>query len=107
MQQHIQVFCFKQSIRGQQHGLNAASAPPLPFSCALPSRPTTYPAPLRPPPAPRYRNLHKHLDLKAVKRMARQILKGLEYLHSMSPPVVRAREAQHWAQHCACMVHRA
>lgn len=34
-----------------------------------------------------YRNLHKHLDLKAVKRMARQILKGLEYLHSMDPPV--------------------
>eukprot|EP00798_Chlamydomonas_sp_ICE-L_P006588 gene6588-3241_t len=29
-----------------------------------------------------YRNLHKHLDLKAVKRMARQILKGLEYLHN-------------------------
>eukprot|EP00878_Enallax_costatus_P002563 GHUV01002745.1.p1 GENE.GHUV01002745.1~~GHUV01002745.1.p1 ORF type:complete len:420 (+),score=112.99 GHUV01002745.1:443-1702(+) len=35
-----------------------------------------------------YRNLHKHLDLKAVKRMARQILKGLEYLHAMDPPVV-------------------
>ncbi len=35
-----------------------------------------------------YRNLHKHLDLKAVKRMARQILKGLEYLHGMQPPVV-------------------
>ncbi len=35
-----------------------------------------------------YRNLHKHLDLKAVKRMARQILKGLDYLHTMSPPVV-------------------
>lgn len=34
-----------------------------------------------------YRNLHKHLDLKAVKRMARQILRGLEYLHSMHPPV--------------------
>lgn len=34
-----------------------------------------------------YRNLHKQLDLKAVKRMARQILKGLEYLHSMEPPV--------------------
>jgi serine/threonine protein kinase len=25
---------------------------------------------------------------QAVKRMARQILKGLEYLHSMNPPVV-------------------
>lgn len=35
-----------------------------------------------------YRNLHKHLDLKAVKRMARQILKGLHYLHSMPEPVV-------------------
>jgi len=34
-----------------------------------------------------YRNLHKHLDLKAVKRMARQILRGLEYLHRMQPPV--------------------
>jgi WNK lysine deficient protein kinase len=35
-----------------------------------------------------YRNLHKHLDLKAVKRMARQILKGLDYLHSKQQPVV-------------------
>lgn len=26
-------------------------------------------------------------DMKAVKRMARQILRGLEYLHSMQPPV--------------------
>lgn len=34
-----------------------------------------------------YRNLHKHLDLKAVKRMARQILRGLEYLHNMQPPI--------------------
>eukprot|EP00798_Chlamydomonas_sp_ICE-L_P011800 gene11800-16077_t len=34
-----------------------------------------------------YRTLHKHLDLKAVKRMAKQILKGLEYLHSMHPPI--------------------
>lgn len=34
-----------------------------------------------------YRNMHKHLDLKAVKRMAKQILKGLQYLHSMSPSV--------------------
>jgi WNK lysine deficient protein kinase len=31
-----------------------------------------------------YRNLHKHLDLKAVKRMARQILKGLSFLHTRS-----------------------
>jgi WNK lysine deficient protein kinase len=35
-----------------------------------------------------YRNLHKHLDLKAVKRMARQILRGLDYLHSMDPPLM-------------------
>lgn len=35
-----------------------------------------------------YRNLHKHLDLKAVKRMARQILRGLDYLHSMHPPLM-------------------
>lgn len=35
-----------------------------------------------------YRNLHKHLDLKAVKRMARQILHGLKYLHGMSPPLM-------------------
>lgn len=34
-----------------------------------------------------YRNMHKHLDLKAVKRMAKQILKGLTYLHGMSPSV--------------------
>lgn len=34
-----------------------------------------------------YRNLHKHLDAKAVKRMARQILRGLQYLHSMDPPI--------------------
>lgn len=31
-----------------------------------------------------YRNMHKHLDLKAVKRMAKQILKGLGYLHSQN-----------------------
>lgn len=35
-----------------------------------------------------YRNLHKHLDLKAVKRMARQILRGLDYLHSKEPPIM-------------------
>jgi WNK lysine deficient protein kinase len=35
-----------------------------------------------------YRNLHKHLDLKAVKRMARQILLGLKYLHSREPTPV-------------------
>jgi WNK lysine deficient protein kinase len=35
-----------------------------------------------------YRNLHKHLDLKAVKRMARQILRGLGYLHTLKPPLM-------------------
>ncbi|KAG2496927.1 hypothetical protein HYH03_004933 [Edaphochlamys debaryana] len=34
-----------------------------------------------------YRNMHKHLDLKAVKRMAKQILRGLQYLHGMNPSV--------------------
>ncbi|PNW83006.1 hypothetical protein CHLRE_06g302800v5 [Chlamydomonas reinhardtii] len=34
-----------------------------------------------------YRNMHKHLDLKAVKRMAKQILRGLQYLHGMTPSV--------------------
>ncbi len=34
-----------------------------------------------------YRNQYKHLDLKAVKRMARQILRGLQYLHSQEPPI--------------------
>lgn len=29
-----------------------------------------------------------HTQHQAVKRMARQILKGLEYLHAMNPPVV-------------------
>lgn len=29
-----------------------------------------------------------HTRVQAVKRMARQILKGLEYLHAMNPPVV-------------------
>lgn len=34
-----------------------------------------------------YRNHYKQLDLKAVKRMARQILRGLEYLHARDPPI--------------------
>lgn len=38
--------------------------------------------------APRRRHLHKHLDLKAVKRMARQILKGLDYIHRKDEPLV-------------------
>lgn len=34
-----------------------------------------------------YRNQYKHLDMKAVKRMARQILRGLSYLHCKEPPI--------------------
>ena len=34
-----------------------------------------------------YRTQHKNLDIKAIKRMARQILKGLDYLHSNSPSI--------------------
>ena len=35
-----------------------------------------------------YRQRHKHLELKAVKKWARQLLSGLEYLHSKEPPIV-------------------
>ncbi|KAJ3680155.1 hypothetical protein LUZ60_016433 [Juncus effusus] len=35
-----------------------------------------------------YRKKHKHVDLKAIKSWARQILKGLEYLHSHNPPII-------------------
>ncbi|MCL7029041.1 hypothetical protein MKW94_029213 [Papaver nudicaule] len=31
---------------------------------------------------------HKKVDMKAVKGWARQILKGLDYLHSHSPPII-------------------
>uniref|UniRef100_A0A7R9YT53 non-specific serine/threonine protein kinase n=1 Tax=Chlamydomonas euryale TaxID=1486919 RepID=A0A7R9YT53_9CHLO len=34
-----------------------------------------------------FRAHYPHLDLKAVKRIARQILRGLQYLHSMVPPI--------------------
>jgi WNK lysine deficient protein kinase len=34
-----------------------------------------------------FRNHYPHLDMKAVKRIARQILRGLAYLHSMQPPI--------------------
>ncbi|GAB2296164.1 Serine/threonine-protein kinase wnk8, variant 4 [Dionaea muscipula] len=36
----------------------------------------------------RYRKKHKHVDLKAIKNWARQILRGLQYLHSHNPPIV-------------------
>ena len=35
-----------------------------------------------------YRQRHKHLELKAVRKWARQILSGLEYLHLKQPPVI-------------------
>lgn len=35
-----------------------------------------------------YRKQHKHVCLKAVKDWARQILRGLVYLHSQNPPII-------------------
>ncbi|PON82234.1 hypothetical protein TorRG33x02_220150, partial [Trema orientale] len=35
-----------------------------------------------------YRKKHKKIDVKALKGWAIQILKGLEYLHSHSPPII-------------------
>ena len=35
-----------------------------------------------------YRQRHKHLELKAVRKWARQILAGLEYLHLKQPPII-------------------
>ncbi|KAA8529920.1 hypothetical protein F0562_034476 [Nyssa sinensis] len=35
-----------------------------------------------------YRKKHKCVDLKAIKNWARQILQGLEYLHSHNPPII-------------------
>uniref|UniRef100_A0A1J3HX56 non-specific serine/threonine protein kinase n=1 Tax=Noccaea caerulescens TaxID=107243 RepID=A0A1J3HX56_NOCCA len=35
-----------------------------------------------------YRMKHRKVDPKAIKNWARQILKGLHYLHSQSPPVI-------------------
>ncbi|GLJ56098.1 hypothetical protein SUGI_1204290 [Cryptomeria japonica] len=35
-----------------------------------------------------YRKKHKHVDMKAVKGWARQILQGLLYLHSHNPPII-------------------
>ncbi|KAJ8449676.1 hypothetical protein Cgig2_001332 [Carnegiea gigantea] len=34
-----------------------------------------------------YREKHKHLDIKVIKKWATQILKGLDYLHSHNPPI--------------------
>lgn len=35
-----------------------------------------------------YRKKHKNVDLKAIKNWARQILRGLAYLHSHQPPII-------------------
>ncbi|CAB4280255.1 unnamed protein product [Prunus armeniaca] len=35
-----------------------------------------------------YRKKHKHVDMKAIKNWARQILRGLHYLHSHNPPII-------------------
>ncbi|CAL1386600.1 unnamed protein product [Linum trigynum] len=35
-----------------------------------------------------YRKKHKNVELKAIKNWARQILRGLHYLHSQSPPII-------------------
>ncbi|KFK32978.1 hypothetical protein AALP_AA6G313800 [Arabis alpina] len=35
-----------------------------------------------------YRKKHRKVDPKAIKNWARQILKGLHYLHSQNPPVI-------------------
>ncbi|KAL6135217.1 hypothetical protein ACLB2K_067445 [Fragaria x ananassa] len=35
-----------------------------------------------------YRKKHTHVEVKAMKKWARQILKGLSYLHSHDPPIV-------------------
>lgn len=36
----------------------------------------------------RYRNKHRSVEMKAIKNWARQILNGLNYLHSQNPPVI-------------------
>ncbi|KAI4355269.1 hypothetical protein L6164_004059 [Bauhinia variegata] len=35
-----------------------------------------------------YRKKHKNVDMKAIKNWARQILRGLVYLHSQKPPII-------------------
>lgn len=36
----------------------------------------------------RYRKKHKNVDMKAIKNWARQILRGLQYLHCHNPPII-------------------
>ena len=35
-----------------------------------------------------YRKKHTNVDLKALKNWAKQILRGLHYLHSHNPPII-------------------
>ncbi|KAK3036075.1 hypothetical protein RJ639_029828 [Escallonia herrerae] len=35
-----------------------------------------------------FRKKHRSVDMKAIKNWARQILRGLDYLHSQNPPVI-------------------
>ncbi|KAH7513679.1 hypothetical protein FEM48_Zijuj11G0006500 [Ziziphus jujuba var. spinosa] len=35
-----------------------------------------------------YRKKHKNVDMKAIKNWARQILRGLQYLHCHDPPII-------------------
>lgn len=35
-----------------------------------------------------FRKKHKSVDMKAIKNWARQVLRGLDYLHSQNPPVI-------------------
>ena len=73
-------------------GARAAGAAQLlpPREPRLPPAPTTRAAPCAPPACCRseYRQRHKNLDVKAVKKWGRQILQGLAYLHNRQPPVV-------------------
>ncbi len=43
---------------------------------------------LYPSPIPRFCLAHQFVKLKVIKRWCAQILEGLIYLHSMSPPVI-------------------
>ncbi len=54
--------------------------PPLLHGC--------WPAPRATDACREYRQRHKSLDIKAVKKWGRQILQGLCYLHNRDPPVV-------------------
>ena len=36
----------------------------------------------------RYRKKHKAIGMKVIKNWARQILQGLQYLHTRSPPII-------------------